>query len=83
VEGLDGADHLEFRSTSTGVQVPLTQDAGLSDRSPSFSPDGKLIVFTRVDAHDLTKSEGIWAVQPDGTGLVQLSADGTYTRWLP
>jgi hypothetical protein len=83
VEGLDGSDHLEFRPASSGAQVPLTAGPGLSDRSPSFSPDGKVIVFGRVNSHDLTKSEGIWVVKPDGTGLAQLSPDGAYTRWLP
>jgi hypothetical protein len=83
VEGLDGSDHLEFRPASSGAEVPLTTGPGLSDRSPSFSPDGKVIVFGRVNSHDLTKSEGIWVVKPDGTGLAQLSPDGAYTRWLP
>ena len=83
VEGLDGSDHLEFRSTSSGAQVPLTAGPGLSDRSPSFSPDGGAIVFSRINSHDPTKSEGIWIVKPNGTGLVQLSPDGAYTRWLP
>jgi hypothetical protein len=83
VESLDGSDHLEYLSASTGTQAPLTTGPGLSDRSPSFSPDGKDIVFSRVNSHDLTKSEGIWIVRSDSTGLVQLSPDGTYTRWLP
>ena len=83
VEGLDGADHLEFRRSATGGTAPMTADPGLSDRSPSFSPDGEVIVFGRVDSHDPTKSEGIWAVRSDTTGLVQLSPDGAYTRWVP
>ena len=82
-EGLDGSDHLEFRSAATGGTAPLTTDPGLSDRSPSFSPDGKMIVFGRVNAHDPTKSAGIWAVRSDSTNLVQLSPDGAYTRWVP
>jgi dipeptidyl aminopeptidase/acylaminoacyl peptidase len=82
-EGLDGSDHLEFRSGATGGTAPLTTDQGLSDRSPSFSPDGKMIVFGRVNAHDPTKSAGIWAVKSDSTNLVQLSPDGAYTRWVP
>jgi hypothetical protein len=83
VEGLDSSDHLEYKSTFAGTQVPLTAGSGLSDRTPSFSPDGKEIVFGRVNSHDLTQSEGIWVVRADGTGLAQLSIDGAYTRWLP
>jgi Bacterial Ig-like domain/WD40-like Beta Propeller Repeat len=82
-EGLDGSDHLEFRSAATGGTALLTTDPGLSDRSPSFSPDGKMIVFGRVNAHDPTESAGIWAVRSDSTGLAQLSPDGAYTRWVP
>jgi hypothetical protein len=83
VQGLDVVDHLEYQSGSSGTQVPLTTDPGLSDRSPSFSPDGTTIVFSRVNSHETTKTGGIWAVRTDGTGLVQLSPDGTQTRWLP
>ncbi len=83
VEGLDNSDHLEYKSTFSGTQVPLTTGSGLSDRTPSFSPDGTELVFGRVNSHDLTNSEGIWIVRADGTGLAQLSTDGAYTRWLP
>jgi Tol biopolymer transport system component len=83
VEGVDGSDHVDFQSTQSGGELPLTTDTGLSDRSPSFSPDGKTVVFSRVNAHVPTESEGIWVVRSDGTGLAQLSPDGAYTRWLP
>ena len=83
VEGVDGSDHVGFQSSQPGGELPLTTDTGLSDRSPSFSPDGKTVVFSRVNAHVPTESEGIWVVRSDGTGLAQLSPDGAYTRWLP
>ena len=51
--------------------------------SIALTPDGKMIVFGRVNAHDPTKSAGIWAVRSDSTNLVQLSPDGAYTRWVP
>ena len=63
--------------------MPLTTDATLSDRSPTFSPTGDQILFLRVPASQLDRSGGIWVVQPSGHGLRQLTTDGAYPRWLP
>jgi hypothetical protein len=84
VSGSGGATHLGFASNaSSGSVALLTQDATWSERSPSFSPDGSQIVFSRVGAQSLTVSAGIWVVNSDGTALLNLATDGAYPRWMP
>jgi len=75
--------HATYVPQGSGTPVPLTTDATLSDRSPTFSPTGDQILFLRVPASQLDRSGGIWVVQPSGHGLRQLTTDGAYPRWLP
>lgn len=62
---------------------PLTSSADMWDRWPSFSPDGRAILFGRVLSEDPTASAGIWTVNPAGGAAVALTTDGAYPRWLP
>jgi Tol biopolymer transport system component len=61
----------------------LTADPTFSEVSPSFSPDGSMIVFGRFGTTSPTASAGIWTIRPDGTELTNLALDGAYPRWLP
>jgi Tol biopolymer transport system component len=63
--------------------VLLTADPTWSEASPSFSPDGSMVVFSRFGSHNPSVSGGIWVVQPNGGGLMNLSTDGAFPRWLP
>jgi hypothetical protein len=75
--------HVNYVPLGTSAPVPLTTDTDLADRSPTFSPNGDMVLFLRVSTGALDRSEGIWIVQPNGRGLRQLSIDGSYPRWLP
>ncbi len=83
VRANDGFSHLVYTAGPGGSPAPITDDPAFSDSSPSFRPDGNLIVFGRVRPQNPMVSAGIWTVKPDGTGLTRLSADGAFPRWLP
>jgi TolB protein len=80
----DGSAHISFAPTAgSSVSSALTQDSSWSDSSPSFSPDGTLIVFGRYVTNTPKLSEGIWTVTPGGADLKNLATDGAYPRWMP
>jgi dipeptidyl aminopeptidase/acylaminoacyl peptidase len=54
--------------------------AGQEDIPLAFSPDGLRILFLRDEAGD--NSGPLFAVNVDGTGLVQLSPVGVRARWV-
>src|SRR5215212_7334367 len=43
-----------------------------SDKYPDWSPNGELIVFSRVSTHNGGRSESLYTVRADGTGLTRL-----------
>ena len=80
----DGSTHLNYVAAAGGRSSRCSPaDPIWSEASPSFSPDGSAIVFSRVGAHNPSVSGGIWIVKPDGSGLTNLSTDGAFPRWLP
>jgi Big-like domain-containing protein len=81
--GGDPPQQLEYRSSWFGQPVRLTPDGDLVDRQPSFSPRGDAALFVRVPSSTPARSAGIWRVGVDGSGLRQLSPDGSDPRWLP
>jgi len=83
VKGGDGSNHLAFAAQADGSAMLLTDDSQFGEAGPSFSPDGKVIVFARVGAQTPDVSAGIWAINTDGTGLTSLSTDGAFPRWVP
>jgi len=58
---------------SAGDAVRITDENGIvsNDREPDWSPTGDRIAFTRMVRAQNTSN--IWAVNPDGTGLAQLT----------
>jgi hypothetical protein len=83
VRAADGSTHIDYVPPDGGVTVLLTADPTWSEASPSFSPDGSMVVFSRFGSHNPSVSGGIWVVQPNGGGLMNLSTDGAFPRWLP
>jgi len=83
VQSDDGTIHVAFVTQAGASPLLLATDSNFIEMSPSFSPSGATIVFGRVASQSLGVSAGIWTVKPDGTGLINLSTDGGYPRWLP
>lgn len=76
--GPDGPLGLRIMNLDDKTTTNLTEDW---DNNPSWSPDGKRIVFTRrnhINWDDLgaTDSFDIYTIAPDGTGLAQLTTSG-------
>ena len=82
VRAADGSSHLGYAPKAGGPATPLTDDPSLSESGPSFSPDGSEVVFGRVNSQLPGTSAGIWKVNVDGTGLTNLSLDGSSPRWV-
>jgi hypothetical protein len=84
VQTSDGSSHVAYAESPDGqVSGLLTANPTWSDGSPSFSPDGSVIVFSRVLTRNPTLSGGIWTIGRNGLGLANLATDGAYPRWLP
>jgi TolB protein len=70
-------------------RIFVERDPGVADllRAGSWSPDGSKILFDRAPT-SLAKDQsvaGIWSINPDGTGLVRVSANRTdgFAAWSP
>ncbi|HLF56065.1 MAG TPA: hypothetical protein VI942_04385, partial [Thermoanaerobaculia bacterium] len=52
---------------------------------PRWSPDGRLIAFTRRPANTprLGSNAELWIMAPDGGGARRLTRDGGHMAWLP
>ena len=83
VKGTDGSYHLAYSALPGGSPTLLTDETAYNESMPSFSPDGSTVVFGRSFSDRTATSEGIWKVNTDGTGLTNLSTDGSYPRWVP
>ena len=83
VKAGDGSSHLAFLAQSDGPAVLLTNDPQFLEASPSFSPDGEVIVFARTGMQTPDIQAGIWTISTDGTGLTNISTDGVSPRWVP
>jgi len=69
---------LWIRLLPNGTPVRLTKDERNFEMFPSFSPDGKWIVYTTWNDDELG---AIWKIQTDGKNPKKLSATrGTYTE---
>jgi Tol biopolymer transport system component len=64
-------------ANSDGTAPRQVTTAGLNDQMPAFSPDGAKLVFRRASVGDL------FAVNLDGTGLVDLTNDADGSEFDP
>jgi Tol biopolymer transport system component len=79
-EGADGPKRIWIVNADGGAptELPITPSCQVGCYSPSWSPDGTKIVFVRHDG----SIESIHMVNPDGTGLVQVSdGEGDNPDW--
>jgi Tol biopolymer transport system component len=72
-----------FVSAADGTSVRQLTNDRANDRNPTWSPDGKQIVF-------MSNRDGenqIWSIRPDGSGLRRLTGlkggAGSFNRWSP
>ena len=73
--------------TGTDTRVKLTDNVGIQDQNPAWSPDGARLVFERgggTNVGDNTKE--IWVMDADGSDAVQLTTNTDYEvqpTWSP
>jgi TolB protein len=67
-----------IRSSDGGGLTRITNANGQADIPIDYSPDGKQIVFGRVDPnnHSCTTTSALYVVNVDGTGLHQITPGG-------
>ena len=70
----DGSDLTQLTENSPDFPEP----SGPDDEGPAWSPDGSLIVVSRV-----TGAGTLYTIRPDGTGLTSLGRGGTTPAWQP
>src|SRR5262245_2624187 len=70
-----GAEIYSIKTSGTGFRR-LTESGAQNPYAPDWSPDGSRIVFS-------TDNDGIWTVNPDGTGLEQVSTFGGWAAFTP
>jgi TolB protein len=65
----------------------LTDEPGVDDAWPAWSPDGTKIAFTRRRRDSgglrLTGPDDIYVINADGSGLRQLANDAADPAWSP
>jgi Tol biopolymer transport system component len=66
VEGNGFRHILVVADAATGATRRLSQEAGSDDASPSWSPDGTRIAFTRRATTDVIGGSQPWLMTPDG-----------------
>lgn len=81
--------HLVRYDLATGSQARLTVAPNVEDASPSLSPDGRWLAFSRKFLEDATWTPGrqLWVLPLDGGEPRQLTADPLYAHssfvWSP
>jgi hypothetical protein len=74
----------DFAANAISSETCLTCGSGRNNFEPSWSPDGKQIVFVKASA---TEPKGaLWLMNADGSGVRQLSSEQWWiadVRWSP
>jgi TolB protein len=60
---------------------PCDSISCVEDVEPAWSPNGRLIAFTRID--DAIHLVAVDVMRPDGTHVRQVTADGNFPKWSP
>jgi len=77
-------EHLQLMNADGSSRTGLT-DGPVGDEWPSWSPDGTRVAFSRNLLPPFTEGDcsGICLINVDGSGLLQLPADGGDPNWSP
>jgi len=73
----NGAD-IVLLDVVSGAKTNITNTPGIFEYWPAFSPNGKLIAFTRC-----TATCDIWVMNADGTGATRLTTNAFRPHWSP
>ena len=73
-----GYQSLWIVAAAGGTPHRLTDCASCVDIGPTWSPDGSLLLFTRMGR----QSVQLYTMRPDGSGLTKIT-DGADPRWSP
>lgn len=80
-------DRLYVVYRQNGEEVPLTQPIGADSLVPAWSPDGKRVAINIgfTEPQPGPRHRGLWLVNADGTGLVQVTREGggRLVSWSP
>lgn len=76
------SSHL-WRIDPPSPPLQLTRDPGYSDGGPQWSPDGRLIAFSRTGAGESVASQVLWIMNPDGTSPRRMTETSGQMAWLP
>jgi TolB protein len=77
--GLSGHESLWIVAAAGGTPRRLTDCRSCTDIIPVWSPDGKLLVFQRIES---TGSSDLYSVHPNGLGLTRIASGGE-PAWSP
>ena len=70
-----------MNADGSGVRVVIDQEFGhVNDLA--WSPDGSRLAFQAADGGPV-RIEHVWIVGVDGSGLTEVSQEGTASRWSP
>ncbi len=79
--GVVGGKHNLYIINVDGTALHQLTESPAEDQNPTWSPDGSIIVFTRVPGHkpdEVRSDANLWVVRPDGTALRQLTSGPFY-----
>ncbi len=71
-----------FRVDPPAAPVQLTRDPGLADSNPVWSPDGKLIAFSRSAFGIPEAKASLWTMNADGTNPKRVTEYSGEMVWL-
>ncbi len=67
-----------YTMNSDGSDVQAVIDTEKEDMFPDASPDGRWIVFARLDSTKEESRSDVWICRPDGSDARRLAKDGTF-----
>lgn len=77
--GLSGQESLWIVAAAGGRPRRLTDCTTCTDVQPTWSPNGRLLVFEGA----VGSSFGLYTVRPDGSGLRMITTNGADPEWSP
>lgn len=83
-ESLRGSNYHIWKRTGDGRDIQLTSDLLYNDRMPAWSPDGRLIAFSRAKTDSPDQIRSLWIMSADGTNPTKILDVGMgFLTWMP